>query len=945
MSITKSEMLTKRVLPLIQPEWDDFLHDIATETAVRKSPLHLSLPPVLIATLLHTLPAHTHCKVALRIPKELQPEAPESWHVIADTLTEQEIDGTIATSLALAYHALLSSSASMPIAYTPAMEEIMIPSISVYQERCTTLATGQRMALSDLSALLVRAGYIRHTKAVADNGFSIQGDTLRVVHPLFRHPIRIEFFGTGIERILEEQDRRSIILQTITIPPLAFPEESVTLKEVLTNIPTIIPNSASADIVVPERLLHIELPSYTPIKSASSPKKYASPIAAQRALELIGKLTPGKPAVHADHGIGIFEGLEKRKVGNEEAEYLVLRYADGDSIAVPVPFAHKVSPYIGETSPAIYKLGGTAWSTTKKKAQADAAAFAKELLEITKQREHARRPSYTINSDLDAAMQSSFGFELTPDQATAWEEVKQDMLLSHPMDRLIVGDVGFGKTELAIRAAMHAYANGKQVALLAPTTLLVQQHVDTFRSRLPNIADSIFLISRFSSKEEIKKAKEVLQSGKSAIIIGTHALLSANIPWTNLGFLIIDEEQRFGVRQKEHLKKMRSHIDILSLSATPIPRTLSMALSGMRSLSIIATAPQGRKDIHTVVKKQSDETVREALTQELERGGQVYVVSSKIRNLSMIEEIIHALIPSAKTAIAHAKLPDEELSKIIHEFDTKEIDILVSSSIVENGLDLPNVNTMIVWNAPHFGLGQLYQLRGRIGRRSRQGHAYFLYGQEKLTPIQRMRLTALTEASRVGSGWDIARRDLEMRGAGNMLGAKQSGSAHEVGMQLYLDMVDGTAEDPKADIRILLPSFIPTSYIENSDDRTSWYIRLSRAATTKDLETKAASMQEAYGPMPEEATNLVRMISLELLATEEGILKISTRTISPSDEDPYVRIECETKHPLQTLKKLSTITNADNSPARWQARNATLSWDTDAITPTIVDKLISSLRL
>lgn len=839
-------------------------------------------------------------------------------HNLIYSLSEQELDGTITTDLSRGYHALLSGKEGVSFSVTEEILQSNVPSKEAYIAMCVHVSRGERMQLSELVTTLVKNGYTRHTSKIADPGIFLQGDELTITHPLLTGPITISFFGNTVDRIIEQKDRKKELLLSTTIFPLAFPKETVLLSQILSE--------------------------YTLVKKPAVKISKSSPVSIERALELIGRLVPGKPAVHADHGIGIFEGLERRTVSGEEVEYLILRYAGGDSIAVPVPFAHKVSPYIGAHAPAIYSLGTTLWSKTKRKAQADAAAFAKELLEIAKQREKATRPSYYINPTLEMKLESSFGFELTQDQKTVWEEVKNDLTLSTPMDRLIVGDVGFGKTELAIRAAMHAYANGKQVAILAPTTLLVQQHADTFRSRLPEIADSIFLISRFSSKKELAAAKKTLSENKPAIVIGTHGLLSHSVPWTNLGLLIIDEEQRFGVQQKEHLKKMRSSIDILSLSATPIPRTLSMALSGLRALSIIATAPQGRKDIDTVVQKESDDVIRKAIEKELERKGQVYIVSPKIRNLSMIQEIVLGLIPSAKTAIAHAQLPDEELSRIIHSFDTQEVDILISSSIIENGLDLPNVNTMIVWNAAHFGLGQLYQLRGRIGRRSRQGYAYLLYSQEKLTPMQRLRLTALTEASRVGSGWDIARRDLEMRGAGNMLGAEQSGSAHEVGMQLYLDMVEGRAEEVRASIHILLPSFIPSAYISESDNRTTWYVRLSRAANLEDLASKRMHMEAEYGPLPEEAQNVVRMISLEILATAAGITKITSSTVSPSDEDPYVKIEVVCKDPVDTLAKLSRIENKDGSPAQWQARNTTLTWSTEAVTPELIDQFIKVLQ-
>ncbi|MEO6078010.1 MAG: DEAD/DEAH box helicase, partial [Candidatus Andersenbacteria bacterium] len=918
--------------------------------------LALSLPENLLPMLASTLSGKISIAIGLMGLASDQ-EIAAQWgiqHLINDVLSEQELDGIISTRLSLSMHAFLSN-ASGSYFIPESMLDIAIPSHSEYQRSILHITTGQNYVLSDFIKNLVKIGYIRHTKKTADFGFVVIGDEVHINHPAQEDLIIISFFGNRIDAIKIRQNNRPKNAQSAVILPMQFPKKQEELQQALEKFiiitsknlglvckTIVLTSEKNPDIALPERLQEIQMPVIPGIKKESA-KIYASPISTERALELIGALTPGKPAVHADHGIGIFEGLEKRNLAGTTQEYIILRYADGDSISVPVAFAHKVSPYIGESTPALYKLGGTLWQKTKKKAQHDARAFAKELTAINMQRESAKRNAYYIDTILEQALTASFPFEMTPDQAVTWQDIQTDMQKDIPMDRLVVGDVGFGKTELAMRAARHAFANGKQIALLAPTTLLVQQHADTFRERLQDIKDSIFLISRFSSNKEINTAKKAISENKPVIIIGTHAILSHTMPWQNLSLLIIDEEQRFGVKQKEHLKKMRSTIDVLSLSATPIPRTLSMALSGLRSLSVIATAPKGRKNIETSIKKVSDETLRHALFQELDRDGQLYIVAPKIRMLSMIKETIQALAPHARIAIAHAKLPDDQLSHIVHAFDTHKLDILISSSIVENGLDLPNANTMIVWNAPHFGLAQLYQLRGRIGRRSRQGHALFLYSQEKLTDMQRERLTALTESSRQGSGWDIARRDLELRGAGNILGAEQSGSASAVGMYMYLDMVDGTQEEARADIHTLLPAYIPASYISDADTRTMWYIRLSRAKSSQQLQEYLNTLEQQFNKAPEEVENLIKMILLEKTATKNQISSIQTKVITPNDEDPYVRILVTGKDPVKILEKLSNIKNANNTDSRWQVRESTLSWDLDAITPGVIDQLISSL--
>ncbi|OGY35419.1 MAG: hypothetical protein A3E36_01845 [Candidatus Andersenbacteria bacterium RIFCSPHIGHO2_12_FULL_45_11b] len=952
--------ICQQILTKYQPEWDEFLHDISTEIALGTPIISVSMPASLSPMLASTLPERTHRAVALIARTSATSEdVAAQWgiqHVVNDQLSEQELDGTITTTLSNTMHRLLCAvPGSYFIPY--ALLDVSAPSNTEYTALLLPLTLGQTYSVSQLAKKLVAMEYVRHTHAISDNGFVILGDEVRIMHPLFEHPASISFFGNTIDKITTKQNNRNKNEQALTIPPLAFPKEKRLLREVLEHIIVIgeekdLPETSSLiittntepqTIALPERLQNMQMPTIPPAKRQSA-RTYASPVSQERALELIGKLTPGKPAVHADHGIGIFEGLEYRNLDGADQEYIVLRYADGDTLSVPVAFAHKVSPYIGESSPALYRLGGTLWQKTKQKAQHDAIAFAKELQAINKKREQATRSPYRIDEAVEQKLITTFPYELTPDQVTTWDDIQLDMQKNIPMDRLVVGDVGFGKTELAMRAARHAAANGKQVALLAPTTLLVQQHADTFKARLSDFADSIFLISRFSSQKEIQKAKKFLSSGKPAIIIGTHAILSHAIPWQNLSLLIIDEEQRFGVGQKEHLKKMRSAIDVLSLSATPIPRTLSMALSGLRNLSVIATAPKGRKNIETKIQKVSDAIVQTTITAELERGGQIYVVASKIRSLAMIKETIQALIPHCRIAIAHAKLPDEQLGNIVHAFDTHEIDILVSSSIVENGLDLPNANTMIVWDAPHFGLAQLYQLRGRIGRRSRQGHALFLYSKQKLTDIQRQRLTALTESTRQGSGWDIARRDLELRGAGNLLGAQQSGSANAVGMYMYLDMIDEVEEQQdRADIHTLLPAFIPASYIADADERTAWYIRLSRSKTKTHLQEHLKKIEQEYGVLPIDVQNLSRMIMLEQYATIAGVTSMQTKNITPNDEDPYIRILVHAKDPLAILQKLSNIKNKNGTPARWHIREHTLSWDTAEMTPELIDQFIASL--
>ncbi len=930
-------------------------------------------------------------------------QSPKSWHIISHPLSDQEKNGDITTALSRGYHQMFSSTSSNNFLITTTALSSPPPDKKAYQGLCLQLAVGEMISQSDLVGKLVKIGYIRHQTSLSPGTFRVRGDIVDIAHPIDTGHISLHYLGNTIEQLVRHIDRRSQTVSSTTILPNKFPEttgswnaffeDSLLLKPeqysafqgkhtITINSPKpwqhfpFIPVATSEetkpvyviysnrnridafskeheqDILAMQQsslgTLPISLETSTfriKTEAAIFPEEVSSPSAAplnyERALELIASLQEQRPVVHADHGIGIYEGLERKVIEDIEKEYLVIRYAEGDSLYVPVEYAHKVSPYVGNAHPIIHRLGGTGWATSRKKAQEDAIEFAKELLNISRKRIVSTRTPYSTTQTVEEKLEESFPYTLTVDQVQAWQEIQADLKKDVPMDRLLVGDVGFGKTEIAIRATYHVFSNEKQVALLAPTTLLVQQHFDTFQQRLPHNASDIFLLSRFASRQQQKEAMARIESGKPCIIIGTHALLSSKIVWKNLGLLIVDEEQRFGVRQKEHFKKLRSSVDMLALSATPIPRTLSMALSGLRSLSIIATPPEGRKSIHTVVKKRDDTIIQEAIIKEISRGGQVYVVSRKIRNLGTIREEIASLVPDARIAIAHAQLPDSDLSKVIHQFDTGEIDVLVSSSIVENGLDLPNANTMIVWNATQFGLAELYQLRGRVGRRDRQAYAYFLYNQEKLTFLQRERLTALTESTRLGSGWEIARRDLEIRGAGNLLGSDQSGSVQTVGVELYLEMVHQATEEQSvpSDVSVSLPlsALLPASYIPDSSERARWYRRLSRSKNESVLLSHQKELETRYGSLPTNAHNLMLLIQLQLVAGQHSITKIRYSNVKPTDEDPYYRIEIEGNDLPNTLRHLQTLGN-------WEVRHQTLTWDVDTISPALIERFIEVLK-
>lgn len=924
-------------------------------------------------------------------------------HLFEAGLTEQERSGDVYTPISTSYHLFLSHSRRYDHFIVKAKDfPLRIPNPAQYRRDIIVVTKGERSRLHMLAASLVERGYIRTRSSLEPGSFRIRGEVLEVNHPLMKGHITITCLGNAIESIVHHSGRRSATVASTRILPMRFPAGNVPFIKLaptfvvfrphhlsrINGTTTVITDSLTSqqefpiltrDIIPSGRLRtfilfenkdrvtqyahdHPQMSvvlcknslAHVPIalrattwqltterKLFPQPTSAFHPIDIHKAYEMIGTLQEGKPAVHVDHGIGIYEGLQKRLFDNSEREYLILRFAEGDSLSVPVEYAHKVTPYIGDQTPALYRLGGTAWSKARKKAGEDAVRFAQELLTIARHRRKAHRAPFVVDDALEKTLEHSFPFTLTADQQSTWEDVKRDMKGSRPMDRLVVGDVGFGKTEIALRAARHAVNNAMQVAILAPTTLLVQQHFDTFRQRLSDVREHIYVLSRFVSQRKQQEIKQAIQNGSASIIIGTHALLGPSIRWQNLGLVIIDEEQRFGVAHKEHFKKVRSAIDALSITATPIPRTLSMALAGLRSLSVISSPPEGRKSAKISIHKVDDSFLKHVITKELTRKGQIYVVAPKIKYLAPLAKHIAALIPSACIAIAHGRLHDRVLSGIIHDFDVGTIDILVCSSIVENGLDLANANTMIVWHSPSFGLADLYQLKGRIGRRVRQGYALFLYDQTSLTPSQRMRLAALTQASRLGSGWEIARRDLEIRGAGNILGAQQSGSVRAVGVQLYLDMVHQLIEpaayisDTLIEVQLPVPAIIPIHYIENMEERTRWYVRLSRSRSQKDLKKNGDELEATYGTMPPEVQSLVLILTLQRMARRAGIEKIACKTITPQNGKPFTRLEVSTKDKPKTLHVLQKL-------GHWKEKEHMITLDVEHVSIDLAQKMVDA---
>lgn len=604
--------------------------------------------------------------------------------------------------------------------------------------------------------------------------------------------------------------------------------------------------------------------------------------------ELLASLAPGDYVVHEEEGIGIFQGLREMVVGGVRRVYLEIAYAGGDKLYVPVENAHLVEKYIGvgDTKPEIHRLGKDDWKRTKERVRRSVEKVARDLLELYARRTFERGHAFSPDTPWQKELELSFPFLETPDQKRAIEEVKRDMESPRPMDRLVCGDVGYGKTEVAVRAAFKAVMDGKQVAVLAPTTLLSEQHYLTFTERMKQFPVRIAVLNRFRSPKEQEEILEKTARGEIDILIGTHRLLQKDVQFKDLGLLIIDEEQRFGVMHKEHLKKIRTNVDVLTLTATPIPRTLYLSLLGIRDISVIETPPEGRKPVYTLVLPRNLKTIEEAIRRELARGGQVFYVCPRIRDLFQVEREIRSLFPDLPLAVAHGKLRGRDLERIMEGFYRGEVPLLLSTTIVEIGIDVPRANTLIVDFAPFFGLAQLYQLRGRVGRFDREAYAYFLYPRN-LTPEARERLEALLEFGGTGSGLKLALRDLEIRGAGNILGTEQHGFIQEVGFSLYMKLLEeeiarqrgeeGGVSGPEPVIRLREEAFIPSSYVASETERLRFYQRLFTAKTEKDREELAMELEDRFGRMPEEVRRLFEITRLRSYAKITQVASVEDR--------------------------------------------------------------------
>jgi len=637
-------------------------------------------------------------------------------------------------------------------------------------------------------------------------------------------------------------------------------------------------------------------------------RRGVSEVRKKQLLASLAELKPGDFMVHIDHGIGLYRGLQHISVGSVGGDFLLLEYAGTDKLFLPMDRLGLVQRYVGPegSQPSLDKLGGVSWEKSKGKARRNIEELAGELLEIYARRQLSEGFSFSPPDEMYREFEASFAWEETPDQLSAIQDVLADMQHSKPMDRLVCGDVGYGKTEVALRGAFKSALDGKQVGILVPTTILAQQHYETFHERLKDYPVTVEVLSRFRTPKEQKEILERLKKGNIDIIIGTHRLLQKDVAFKDLGLMIIDEEQRFGVKDKERLKSFRAVVDVMTLTATPIPRTLYMSMMGIRDLSIIDTPPVDRLAVKTIVSRFSEELIREAVLRELRRGGQIFFVHNRVQTIDKRAELLAQLVPEAKIAVGHGQMGEHELEKVMLGFMHGETNLLLCTTIIESGLDIPNANTLIVDHADKFGLSQLYQLRGRVGRSTQRGYAYLLIpGEGAISSDARERLRVLQEISELGAGFRIATHDMEIRGAGDMLGNRQSGTVTEIGFELYNQMLEETiarmrgeemVERVEPEINLKVPAFIPEAYVKDAGQRLVIYKKLTQAESEEDVLDVQNEVLDRFGKYPLATSYLFEIMKLRVL-----LKKLIVRQIDFDGKAVIISFHPRTPAPPDTI--------------------------------------------
>ncbi|HKS92891.1 MAG TPA: transcription-repair coupling factor [Tepidiformaceae bacterium] len=721
-----------------------------------------------------------------------------------------------------------------------------------------------------------------------------------------RVPLQVTPGFAGKLRALTEQtarwakDGRGIVIasqQALRLHEL-FTDDGVPaeLTKQLAGAPSLgsivlVPVAATAGFVVPDQFTLITDAEIFGFRKRRRPGRQRG----RPRSDVISDLEVGDYLVHSDHGIARFGGIVRRSVEHVEREYLELQYAEGDRIYVPADQVDTVSRYVGPSDhpPTLTRLGSQDWARAKRRVRQSVIEMAQELLELYAKRELARGHAFAPDGPWQMEMEAAFPFVETHDQLEAIAEVKSDMERSQPMDRLICGDVGYGKTEVAVRAAFKAVADGHQVAVLVPTTVLAEQHGATFRERVAGFPMRVEVLSRFRSEQQQQEIVSGIANGEVDIAIGTHRLLQRDVHFKELGLVVIDEEQRFGVSHKERLKQMRAEVDVLTLSATPIPRTLQMSLVGIRDMSSVMTPPEERLPIQTYVLQWDDQILREAIDRELQRGGQVYLVHNRVHNIERVVARVQQIVPEARIIVGHGQMHEDQLERVMLEFAAGEHDILVCTTIIESGLDIPNANTIIINDADRLGLAQLYQLRGRVGRATNRAYAYLLYDRDRsITEQAQKRLEAIFEASELGAGFQIALRDLEIRGAGNVLGNEQSGHIAAVGFELYAKLVSEAVaalkatmiegkpapppEPPAPSIDLPLSAHIPENYIDEVHARLAMYQRIAAISSAEGIAEMQAELADRFGTPPRSVENLLYVALVRSLAKAARVESVKT---------------------------------------------------------------------
>ncbi|GGA70926.1 transcription-repair coupling factor [Ornithinibacillus halotolerans] len=652
--------------------------------------------------------------------------------------------------------------------------------------------------------------------------------------------------------------------------------------------PTIAVASLNSGIELPMHKLAVVTESELFKKQTKRPRKKQNISNAER-IQNYQELKVGDYVVHTNHGIGRYLGIETLEVNDKHKDYMLIKYSGDDKLFIPIEQIDLVKKYVGSEGkePKLYKLGGSEWTKVKRKVQSSVEDIADDLIKLYAERQSQKGYAFSSDGELQREFDASFPYQETEDQLRCIEEIKRDMENIRPMDRLLCGDVGYGKTEVAIRAAFKAVADGKQVAFLVPTTILAQQHYETIRERFQDYPINIGLLSRFRTPKQQKETIDGLNRGVVDIVVGTHRLLSKDITYHDLGLLIVDEEQRFGVKHKEKIKQLKTNIDVLTLTATPIPRTLHMSMLGVRDLSVIETPPENRFPIQTYVLEYNPVLIREAIEREMARGGQVFFLYNRVESIDKMARDIGMLVPDARVTVAHGQMNESELENVMLSFLEGEFDVLVSTTIIETGVDIPNVNTLIVYDADRMGLSQLYQLRGRVGRSNRVAYAYFTYKKDKvLTEVAEKRLQAIKEFTELGSGFKIAMRDLSIRGAGNLLGAQQHGFIDSVGFDMYNQMLTEAIEAKKQgkeieevkpfnpEITLTIDAYIPDTYIKDERQKIDMYKQFQTIRSKEDIIDLQDELLDRFGDFPTEVENLFIVSELRWLAKKERVESI-----------------------------------------------------------------------